>query len=173
MKYILCADNTTIYTNLPAWVSPKYVAKTEDNSYINCEVDNDFFEIYGNSIDEADQQNRWEQVEDFDEVYRFLLWVFDKNYKRDNKRIWEAIDSCGLDDDQKEALHEELKSDGFKHLWYAVLRDREDNDYGYGSFDLDEAERMCRDMESDEAYIAVVDADDGDFCLDEIRQEDF
>lgn len=58
-----------------------------------------------------------------------------------------------------------------KKIWYAVLRDREDNDWGYGSFELDTAKRMARDM-GNEAYIAVID-DDDKFCLDEIQQEDF
>lgn len=57
-----------------------------------------------------------------------------------------------------------------KKIWYAVLRDNEDNDWGYGSFDIEEAKRMARDM-GEEAYIAVID-DDDKFCLDEIHDLD-
>ena len=41
-------------------------------------------------------------------------------------------------------------------LWYAVLRDSDDNDWGYGTFDLDEAKEKARRL-SDEAYIVAID----------------
>lgn len=66
--------------------------------------------------------------------------------------------------------------------WYAVERDAEDNDWGYGSEDLDEAKRMARDL-GPEAQIAVIsmygeDADDASDngsseCKEIILQEDF
>ena len=64
--------------------------------------------------------------------------------------------------------------------WYAVLRDREDNDWGTGSFDLDEAKAMVRRLCPD-GFIAVIDGgydEDGNatidpVCVDEIEQEDF
>lgn len=43
-----------------------------------------------------------------------------------------------------------------KKLWYAVMRDSEDTDWGYGSFDLDEAKEMAKTL-GDEAYIAAID----------------
>lgn len=55
--------------------------------------------------------------------------------------------------------------------WYAVLKDREDTDHGYGSFNLDEAKKMARNMDSQESYIAIID-DEDDFCLGEISHED-
>ncbi len=59
-----------------------------------------------------------------------------------------------------------------KKLWYAVMKDREDIDHGYGSHDLEEAEEMCRAMKEDnpDAYIAVIDPK-GDFCVEEIEVE--
>lgn len=57
-------------------------------------------------------------------------------------------------------------------LWYAVLRDREDNDWGYGSYDRKEAEKMALDMGA-EAYIAVIEDGDNPICVEEIDQEDF
>ena len=55
-------------------------------------------------------------------------------------------------------------------VWFAVLRDNWDNDWGYGSYDLDKAVEMALKMREDgdeNAYIAVnpVDA----FCIDEIH----
>ena len=57
-------------------------------------------------------------------------------------------------------------------LWYAVLEDREDNDWGYGSYDRQEAEKMALDMGSD-AYIAVINNDGDPICIAEISQADF
>ena len=63
--------------------------------------------------------------------------------------------------------------------WYAVMMDREDTDWGYGSFDLDEAKAKA--SKYPESYIAVIDGgydEDGNettdpICVDEIMQEDF
>lgn len=57
-------------------------------------------------------------------------------------------------------------------IWYAAMRDHEDDDWGTGSFDLEEAKRMCRNMGQD-AYIAVIDDNDDPICIDEIEQADF
>lgn len=40
--------------------------------------------------------------------------------------------------------------------WYAVMMNREDNDWGNGSFDWDEAVRMAKQY-GDEAIIAEID----------------
>lgn len=65
--------------------------------------------------------------------------------------------------------------------WYAVLRDREDNDWGTGSFDLEEAKAMVMEDHPEEGFIAVIDANydengnattEGE-CVEEIMQEDF
>ena len=52
-------------------------------------------------------------------------------------------------------------------LWYAVEMDREDNDWGTGSYDLDEAKAMAEDMNA--LLIAVIDRDE---CIDEIEMYD-
>ena len=65
-----------------------------------------------------------------------------------------------------------------KKLWYAVMVDRDFDDWGNGSFDLDEARAMLRDLP--DGYIAVIDANydkDGNatsdaVCVDEIERED-
>ena len=55
-----------------------------------------------------------------------------------------------------------------KNLWYAVMRDNEDNDWGTGSYNIDEAMEMVKAYP--EGYIAVIDEGDGDpICVDEIR----
>lgn len=56
--------------------------------------------------------------------------------------------------------------------WYAVMRDREDDDWGYGSHDIDEAKQMLTEEESGEAYIAVIEEGENPVCVDEILRDD-
>lgn len=64
--------------------------------------------------------------------------------------------------------------------WYAVMMDREDTDWGTGSFDLDEAKAKVRAMGGD-AYIAVIDGGYDDagnattdpVCVEQISQDEF
>lgn len=49
--------------------------------------------------------------------------------------------------------------------WYAVMKNREDNDWGTGSFNLEEAKKMAQDLGPD-AYIAVI---ENDVCIEEIN----
>ena len=58
--------------------------------------------------------------------------------------------------------------------WYAVMKDNEDDDWGYGSYDLAEAQKMVEKFP--EGYIAVIDegldenGNPGDpICVEEIR----
>ena len=56
-------------------------------------------------------------------------------------------------------------------LWYAVMLYSDDNDWGYGSDDRDEALKMleaCREKYP-ESYIAVIDDGDGPICIDIIK----
>ena len=58
-------------------------------------------------------------------------------------------------------------------LWYAVMRDRSDDDWGTGSYDLQEAKKMAIELGA-EAYIAVIEGSEHDnVCVEEIEQEDF
>lgn len=112
---------------------------------------------------------------------------------------WEAIVEA-MDDGIREELHRELapcekmdflaaymaEDDSLLDLlnemdiwgletkiWYAVI-DREDDDWGTGSFDLEEAKRMCLETGNDEAYIAVIDDTcENPVCLYEIHQDEF
>lgn len=56
--------------------------------------------------------------------------------------------------------------------WYAVMRDCDDQDWGYGSYDLDEAKEMCEKYP--EGYIAVIDnSTDNPVCIEEMHQDEF
>lgn len=59
-----------------------------------------------------------------------------------------------------------------KKLWYAVLRDEGDTDWGTGSYDLGEAKQMATGMGAD-AYIAVIEEGSDPICVEEIKQEEF
>lgn len=56
-----------------------------------------------------------------------------------------------------------------KSYWYAVMQDDDDNDWGYGSYDLEEAKRMAEEFA--DGYIAVIDEGADPVCIDEIRRE--
>ena len=55
-----------------------------------------------------------------------------------------------------------------RKYWYAVLTDDEDNDWGYGSHDLNEAREMVKKYP--EGYIAVIDETADPVCVEEIRE---
>ncbi len=59
------------------------------------------------------------------------------------------------------------------NYWYAVMADEEDSDWGYGSKDLNEAKKMCRDMEKPDAYIAVILEGVDPICVGRIDQANF
>jgi hypothetical protein len=52
--------------------------------------------------------------------------------------------------------------------WYAVMQDDEDNDWGYGSFDLDKAKEMVKKFL--DGHIAVIEVGDDPICVGEIRE---
>lgn len=51
--------------------------------------------------------------------------------------------------------------------WYAVMTDNEDNDWGYGSHNLDEAKEMLKKFP--EGYIAIIEESSDPICVGEIR----
>ena len=53
--------------------------------------------------------------------------------------------------------------------WYAVMADRADSDWGYGSRDLNEAKQMLKDAEYEDGYIAVI---ENDVCIEELTQDE-
>ena len=59
-----------------------------------------------------------------------------------------------------------------KHkLWYAIMQDNDDQDWGTGTFNLEEAiERVkAKRDEFPDAYIAVIDDGPDPVCVEEIR----
>ena len=91
------------------------------------------------------------------------FFIFSKNLKKtiDNPPIeWYNIDKTERDNLKKrKAL---IKLTDNRHR-YAVLTDREDNDWGTGSFDYNEAVEMAKFRDC--TIIAVI---DGEECIDEI-----
>lgn len=67
---------------------------------------------------------------------------------------------------------EETMEDFQESYWYAVLRNKEDDDWGTGSYSLDEAKEMAENYGED-AYIAVISEEANPVCVEEIYQEDF
>jgi hypothetical protein len=63
-------------------------------------------------------------------------------------------------------------ADKYEGMWFAAMFDEDDDDWGDGSYDINEAVKMLCD-EDDNAYICVVDENDGDPCaVDEIHYDD-
>lgn len=55
-----------------------------------------------------------------------------------------------------------------KNYWYAVMRDNDDTDWGYGSDDLAKAQEMVKAYP--DGYIAVIDESGSEpMCIDEIH----
>ena len=54
-------------------------------------------------------------------------------------------------------------------LWYAVMRGNDDNDWGSGSYDYDEAVEMVQEYIPDGGYIAVIEEGNDPICVEEIR----
>lgn len=57
-------------------------------------------------------------------------------------------------------------------LWYAAMLDLTDSDWGYGSHDLTEAEKLVQGLQRDghpEAYIAIIAEGDNPVCIGEIH----
>lgn len=54
--------------------------------------------------------------------------------------------------------------------WYAVEMDRDDNDWGTGSYDFDEAVKMAKRMGAE--IIAVIEMGDDPICVEEIYTDE-
>lgn len=68
-----------------------------------------------------------------------------------------------------ESILNRVHDDGYEQSeWYAVMRDRDDNDWGFGDFNLEKAKLIARDLGED-AYIAVI---INGVCDREITRED-
>lgn len=56
--------------------------------------------------------------------------------------------------------------------WYAVMMNRADNDWGYGSYDLEEAKMMLKEQEEPDGYIAVIEMGNDPICVEELTLDD-
>lgn len=58
-----------------------------------------------------------------------------------------------------------------RRIWFAIMMNNEDNDWGYGSVDKAQALQMLETTREDhpDAYIAVIDDGDDPVCIKEIR----
>ena len=95
-------------------------------------------------------------------VYLYFFINFLKKFKKtiDTPLIeWYNIDTTEGNTSKKKGLIKMTEN----RLWYAVLTDREDNDWGTGSFDYSEAVEMAKFRDC--TIIAVI---DGEECIDEI-----
>ena len=54
-------------------------------------------------------------------------------------------------------------------LWYAVMRDNDDNDWGSGSYDYAEAVERVQKYIPDGGYSAVIEEGNDPICVEEIR----
>ena len=63
-----------------------------------------------------------------------------------------------------------VEIDTANSYWYAVMQDNNDNDWGTGSYSLEEAKDMLEWYGWTEGYIAVIDNSTGNpVCVEEIR----
>ena len=62
-------------------------------------------------------------------------------------------------------MNNNIKDD---RIWYAVMADRDDTDWGYGSHDKSEALQMAKNMDNPDAYVVII---DGDVAIGEINLE--
>ena len=79
--------------------------------------------------------------------------------------------ACCMDDDKIFTFNEDEWEyvEELPIYWYAVMKDTEDNDWGFGSFNLKEAKEMVKQYIKDGGYIAVIDEGADPVCIDEIR----
>lgn len=111
-----------------------------------CEVLHDLCHKLGVDDSQPDEESTWDANELLDECREAL--------------------SCGTEDEEDETME--------NTMWYAVMRDLEDSDWGTGSYDLDEARAKVAELREDgytDAYIAVIDMhnEDDPVCLEEIH----
>lgn len=109
----------------------------------------------------------WECGSNSKDVDAITEWLMDSSLYTDSDR--ETFDGWESDDFRR--LAEMISDRVDDKLWYAVQKDRED-DWGNGSYDLDEAKEMARELREDypDALIAVIRENDDPECIDEITE---
>ena len=105
-------------------------------------------------------KNRNQTVSDRIRKWNIPEWMEDIINDTDFNNIADLYDF-----ENEDALIDHMERE-YGH-WYAVMMDVEDNDWGIGSYDLDEAISMARGMDAE--YIAVIEMGNDPICVDEIR----
>lgn len=109
------------------------------------------------------------EIESLDEAHKIA-----ERYAREGHKVeirddetGETVEliNCGDEEEEEDEIVE-------NKLWYAVMRDMDDIDWGTGSYNLDEAREIMNDWRKDgweDAYIAVIDESGelGAVCVDE------
>lgn len=83
-------------------------------------------------------------------------------------KMMETLKTAEEENTEETVENEEIEE---TNIWYAVMRDREDNDHSTGTFDREEAIRMALEYRASgdaDAYVALIDPKD-DYCIDELH----
>ena len=116
-------------------------------------------------------------------------WITVESFGADVPENWEAIAEYlnaiirerGIEDDHDAVndLWEAYWQDEFpdapeaRTIWYALMQDRDDTDWGTGTYDKQEAIEKVKSWRQDgypDAYIAVIDESGNEpMCVEEIR----
>lgn len=105
----------------------------------------------------------WEEIASFlNEIIR------DRNIQEsisDVNDLWEQYCNGDIDGAPE-------PEDPKPELWYAIMMDEDDTDWGTGTFDRDEAIARVKELRDDypEAYIAVIENGPDPICVDTIKE---
>lgn len=123
--------------------------------------------------------SNWEEIADYlNAIIEAKEDLFeDGELTRDGRdfieQLWEQYCSGDLPDAPKPVG---INGEDEEELWYAVLRDTGDTDWGTGSHDREEALAMAREWREDgweDAFVAVIDESGNEpMCVEEIRDID-
>lgn len=93
-------------------------------------------------------------------------WNHMSAFDQKHREAYYVLESHNPDEEAEDHFDGDIIWDGF--IWYAVLKDSDDDDWGTGSFEKSEAIKMMMDYE--DGMIAVIDCH-GNVCIEEIRRD--
>jgi len=105
-------------------------------------------------------------------------WADDESPERfyeeaETKSNPDFMDACEKLANQINEYLEELQEDKMEgKFWYAAMKDADDNDWGFGSYDKEEAIEMAKSFKTPDAYVAVIEEGNDPICVDEIHLND-
>lgn len=86
---------------------------------------------------------------------------------RDRNRLEYVMDGAKMYD-VVTIYDEDMDELEYKGYWYAAMKDDEDTDWGYGSYDLEEATRMAKEFK--DGYVVKVEEGHDPVAVDEFRE---